>query len=208
MYELPRWTGGKESICQCSKQVLFLNREDSLEKEMAIHSSILPVKLHGQRSLSGYSPGGCKSQTAVIGWAHTHTHTHTHTHNLYTNYITLLHGIRFLFIYIYVCTNAFICFLSLTKVFVHLSSFIHSLIDSTTPFECLIYVLYLVLEANECVWMYVFVFVRAVLVNGYWDNITLTLSWETLQSSVICNHNGLWTLQSPNYSGWSTLSVE
>ena len=27
---------------------------------MAIHSSILPGKSHGQRSLEGYSPWGCK----------------------------------------------------------------------------------------------------------------------------------------------------
>ena len=40
--------------------VRFLGREDPLEKEMAMHSSILPGKLHGQRSLAGYSPWGCK----------------------------------------------------------------------------------------------------------------------------------------------------
>jgi len=33
-----------------------LDREDPLEEEMAIHSSILPGKSHGQRSLAGYSP--------------------------------------------------------------------------------------------------------------------------------------------------------
>ena len=37
-----------------------LGREDPLEEEMAIHSSILPEKSHGQRSLVGYSPKGCK----------------------------------------------------------------------------------------------------------------------------------------------------
>ena len=30
--------------------------EDLLEKEMATHSSILAWKIHGQRSLIGYSP--------------------------------------------------------------------------------------------------------------------------------------------------------
>ena len=30
----------------------------SLEKEMATHSSILAWKIHGQRSLMGYSPWG------------------------------------------------------------------------------------------------------------------------------------------------------
>ena len=30
--------------------------EDPLEKEMATHSSILPGKSHGERSLAGYNP--------------------------------------------------------------------------------------------------------------------------------------------------------
>ena len=37
-----------------------LGLEDPLEEEMAIHSSILPEKSHGQRTLVGYSPKGCK----------------------------------------------------------------------------------------------------------------------------------------------------
>ena len=37
-----------------------MGREDSLEKEMAIHSSILPGEFHGLRSLVGYSPWGCR----------------------------------------------------------------------------------------------------------------------------------------------------
>ena len=37
-------------------RVQSLGREDLLEKEMATHSSILPGKSHGQRSLAGYSP--------------------------------------------------------------------------------------------------------------------------------------------------------
>ena len=36
--------------------VQFLGQEDPLEEEMATHSSILPGKFHGQRSLVGYSP--------------------------------------------------------------------------------------------------------------------------------------------------------
>ena len=35
-------------------QVQSLGGEDLLEKEMATHSSILPWKSHGQRSLTGY----------------------------------------------------------------------------------------------------------------------------------------------------------
>ena len=41
-------------------RVRFLGREDPLEKEMAIHSTTLPGKFHGRRSLIGYSPWGCK----------------------------------------------------------------------------------------------------------------------------------------------------
>ena len=41
-------------------RVQFLGREDPLEEEMATHSSILAWRIHGQRSLVGYSPGGPK----------------------------------------------------------------------------------------------------------------------------------------------------
>ena len=34
--------------------------EEPLEKGMATHSNILVGESHGQRSLSGYSPQGCK----------------------------------------------------------------------------------------------------------------------------------------------------
>ena len=40
--------------------VQSLGWEDPLEKEMATYSSILVGKSHGQRSLAGYSPRGCK----------------------------------------------------------------------------------------------------------------------------------------------------
>ena len=40
--------------------VQSLGGEDLLEKEMATHSSILPGKSHGQRSLVDYSPWGHK----------------------------------------------------------------------------------------------------------------------------------------------------
>ena len=39
-------------------QFQSLGWEDPLEKGMATHSSILPGKFHGQRSLEGYSPQG------------------------------------------------------------------------------------------------------------------------------------------------------
>ena len=37
-----------------------LGQEDALEKEMAIHSILLPGESQGQRSLVGYSPKGHK----------------------------------------------------------------------------------------------------------------------------------------------------
>ena len=40
--------------------VWFPGEEDPLEEEMATHFNILPGKLHGQRSLVGYSPWGFK----------------------------------------------------------------------------------------------------------------------------------------------------
>ena len=47
-------------------QVLSLGWEDPLEKEMRTHSSILAWKIHGQRTLVGYSPWwSLKSQTRL-----------------------------------------------------------------------------------------------------------------------------------------------
>ena len=44
--------------------VQSLGWEDTLEKEIATHTSILAWKNpNGQRSVAGYSPWGCKSQT-------------------------------------------------------------------------------------------------------------------------------------------------
>ena len=41
-------------------RVQSLGWEDPLENDMANHASILAWEIHGQRSLSGYSPGNCK----------------------------------------------------------------------------------------------------------------------------------------------------
>ena len=40
--------------------VLSLGQDDPLENGMATHSSILAWRIHGQRSLVGYSTWGCK----------------------------------------------------------------------------------------------------------------------------------------------------
>ena len=41
-------------------QVPSLGQGDPLEKGMATHSSILNPAFHGQRSLAGFTPWGCK----------------------------------------------------------------------------------------------------------------------------------------------------
>ena len=41
-------------------RVQSLHWEDSLEKGMGTHTSILSGEFHGQRSLGGYSPWSCK----------------------------------------------------------------------------------------------------------------------------------------------------
>ena len=53
-----RWV--KRLSTMWETQVQSLGWEDPLEKEMAIHSSTIAWKIHGQRSLVGYSPWGCK----------------------------------------------------------------------------------------------------------------------------------------------------
>ena len=45
--------------------VQSLGQEDPLEKGMATYSSILPGEIHGQRSLVGYSPWGCKESNTT-----------------------------------------------------------------------------------------------------------------------------------------------
>ena len=45
--------------------VRSLGWEDALEKERATHLNILVWEIHEQRSLEGYSPWGCKSQTRL-----------------------------------------------------------------------------------------------------------------------------------------------
>ena len=41
-------------------QIQSVGQEDALEKEMATRSSILAWRIHGQRSLAGYSPWSCQ----------------------------------------------------------------------------------------------------------------------------------------------------
>ena len=53
--------------------VQSLGWKHPLEKGMATHSSFLPGEFHGQRSLAGYSPWGCKELDTTERLAHTHT---------------------------------------------------------------------------------------------------------------------------------------
>ena len=60
-------------------QVQSLGQEDSLEKEMATHSSILIWEIPWTEE-----PGGLQSmELPEVGHTGTHTHTHTHTHISY-----------------------------------------------------------------------------------------------------------------------------
>ena len=58
--DFPGGSDGKASAYNAGDWVQPLGQEDLLEKEMATHSSILPGKAHGWRSLVGYSPWGHK----------------------------------------------------------------------------------------------------------------------------------------------------
>ena len=48
-------------------RVQFLGQEDPLKKKMVTHSSILAwrARIHGQRSLAGYSPWDCKELDTI-----------------------------------------------------------------------------------------------------------------------------------------------
>ena len=72
-----QWLSSKKSACSAGDTrdtVLSVGQEDPLEEEMATHSRILAGKSHGQRSLMGYSPWGCKKLDMTVRLS-THTHT-------------------------------------------------------------------------------------------------------------------------------------
>ena len=56
-------------------QVLSLSQEDPLEEGRATHSGILAGESHGQRSLVGYSPYGCKELDTTEVTEHTSKYT-------------------------------------------------------------------------------------------------------------------------------------
>ena len=60
----PRWCSGKEFACQCRncKRCRFDSwaRKSSWSRKWQPTPLFLPGKFHGQRSMAGYSPRGCK----------------------------------------------------------------------------------------------------------------------------------------------------
>ena len=77
---LPRWHSGKESTCQCRRhgRLGFHPWIGKIPWRRKWQPSpvFLPEESHGQRSLEGYSPWGCKELDTTEVTEHTHTHTH------------------------------------------------------------------------------------------------------------------------------------
>ena len=63
IHGLPRWLGGKESTCQCRRQVRSLGQEDPLENKMTNHSCILTLKITWTED-----PGVLKSLGSQKSW--------------------------------------------------------------------------------------------------------------------------------------------
>ena len=62
---------GKSQTLILREQKLGASGKDPLEEEMATHSSIV-WRIHGQRSLVGYSPWGCRESEMTEVTQHTH----------------------------------------------------------------------------------------------------------------------------------------
>ena len=60
-----RWSFFKKMPAVWENQVLPLDQEDRLEKEIKTHCSSVAWKIHGQRSLEGYSPWGHKEENTT-----------------------------------------------------------------------------------------------------------------------------------------------
>ena len=57
---LPQWLSGKESACNAGDPGSIPGQEDPLEGAWQPTLVFLPGEFHGQRSLVGYGPCGCK----------------------------------------------------------------------------------------------------------------------------------------------------
>ena len=74
----PGGISGRELTCQYGRretQVPSLGQEDALEEGMATRPVFLSGELHGQRSLAGYSPEGCKELDTTETIQHIHMRT-------------------------------------------------------------------------------------------------------------------------------------
>jgi len=60
MLHLPRWHSGKESACKAGYSGLIPGLGRSPDEQWQPIPVFLPEKFHGQRSLVGYRPWGCK----------------------------------------------------------------------------------------------------------------------------------------------------
>ena len=60
LMRFPGDSADKESACTQETRVQSLGQEDPLEKGREANPVFLPRELHGQRSLAGCSPWGCK----------------------------------------------------------------------------------------------------------------------------------------------------
>ena len=89
--ELARWLSGKESACQWRRRRRCgfspWVRKIPWRRTWPPTPVFLPGKSHGQRSLAGYSPGGCKESD---------TTEQAHIHNLFGHFFS-----KFFWVYIY-----------------------------------------------------------------------------------------------------------
>ena len=78
VWGLPRWHSGKESACQCRRCKRHARDpwvgKIPWRRKWQTTPVLLPGESHGQRSLTGYSPLGCK-ESDVTEWLSTHTHS-------------------------------------------------------------------------------------------------------------------------------------
>ena len=65
MCYIPGGSDGKETVCSVGDLVRSLSQEDSLEKEMATHSSILAWKIPWTEEPGGLQSMGLQSQTRL-----------------------------------------------------------------------------------------------------------------------------------------------
>ena len=71
MTQFPWWLSGKEFACHAGDSIPSLDQEESLEKEMATHSSILAWEIPWTEE-----PRGLQS----VGFQKTHTGLNVHRH--------------------------------------------------------------------------------------------------------------------------------